>query len=592
MHYKFYLTLFLILSHFIFVGQDLDRINKANYEIDSLIKYNLFDQVERKVDSLLLVVNHTKQEELKLKLLLQKASALDSKAEYAKSLPVYLDVLSIAEKKGYVKIEIKANICISLIHEINKNYDLAYIYLKKAFEKTKKYGFEDMYSTLLVRLSSIHRMMVRNKSSIDAGIIHRLEKIGFVANLDSTLSFAQQAIPFAIKFDNQKDLHDTYFLIGAYYSYHNQHKTAIDYYLKDIATLKKMGSYEDIFLQFVNISKLYLKINEPSIALRYSDSAYTYFSKVPVTVRNSFAQQRAAILHALHQADSAYHFLTMALQLMEESNIYQSQLDLKKLEEEYQNNKKEETIKNKNRLVLLISSLLLLIVLASVLVISKNKKISQQNKIINNQLQDLKKGLEQKQVLLSELQHRVKNNLQYVISILELQKESASHSNIEELIKSNQNRIHSIALLHKKLDVNEKVNDVELDRYVEELSDLVKHSYDHQNKNVNLYVSCQIMTLPIAKAMPIGLIIVELISNSMKHAFSKIKNGIINIEITNDEKTNMNKLHYIDNGPGFDLYATSSKGLGVEIMKGLVDQLNGRIETCKNKGFELIIYFS
>ena len=168
MHYKFYLTLFLILSHFIFVGQDLDRINKANYEIDSLIKYNLFDQVERKVDSLLLVVNHTKQEELKLKLLLQKASALDSKAEYAKSLPVYLDVLSIAEKKGYVKIEIKANICISLIHEINKNYDLAYIYLKKAFEKAKKYGFKDLYSTLLVRLSSIHRMMVRNKSSIDA----------------------------------------------------------------------------------------------------------------------------------------------------------------------------------------------------------------------------------------------------------------------------------------------------------------------------------------------------------------------------------------------------------------------------------------
>ena len=78
----------------------------------------------------------------------------------------------------------------------------------------------------------------------------------------------------------------------------------------------------------------------------------------------------------------------------------------------------------------------------------------------------------------------------------------------------------------------------------------------------------------------------------MKHAFSKIKNGIINIEITNDEETNMNKLHYIDNGPGFDLDATSSKGLGVEIMKGLVDQLNGRIETCKNKGFELIIYFS
>jgi two-component sensor histidine kinase len=90
--------------------------------------------------------------------------------------------------------------------------------------------------------------------------------------------------------------------------------------------------------------------------------------------------------------------------------------------------------------------------------------------------------MDQKQMLLSELQHRVKNNLQYVISILEIQKESASHSNIDDLIRSNQNRIHSIALLHKKLNVSESVNEVDLKRYITDLSELVKNSYDIKEK--------------------------------------------------------------------------------------------------------------
>ena len=126
-------------------------------------------------------------------------------------------------------------------------------------------------------------------------------------------------------------------------------------------------------------------------------------------------------------------------------------------------------------------------------------------------------------------------------------------------------------------------------RYVTELAELVKESYVNEKK-VNLFVSCEVETLSISKALPVGLIIVELVSNSMKHAFTQQPKGIINIEITKDEK--MNKLHYVDNGLGFDFKNVETKGLGVEIMKGLIDQLNGKIETpSHNKGFELIIYF-
>ena len=102
---------------------------------------------------------------------------------------------------------------------------------------------------------------------------------------------------------------------------------------------------------------------------------------------------------------------------------------------------------------------------------------------------------------------------------------------------------------------------------------------------------CEIEILPISKALPVGLIIVELISNSMKHAFKEQLNGIINIEIKQDDNLKKKCLHYIDNGKGFDFENVETKGLGVEITKGLIDQLNGTVETQIKKGFELKIYF-
>jgi two-component system, sensor histidine kinase PdtaS len=268
--------------------------------------------------------------------------------------------------------------------------------------------------------------------------------------------------------------------------------------------------------------------------------------------------------------------------------IQQRERDLKEAKKDYNNSIRQNA---------LIGFLIFFWLLTAVLIRNNRQKqkgvaiLQEKNKEISLQKDEIEKTIEQKQVLLSELQHRVKNNLQYVISILEIQKESVNHNNIDDLIKSNQNRIHSIALLHKKLNVSESVNDVDLKRYITDLSELVKDSYDNKLKNVSLFITCEIEILSITKALPLGLIIVELVSNSMKHAFKNQQNGIINIEITYNAHSKKNCLHYIDNGEGFDFVNVETKGLGVEIMKGLIDQLNGDIETHLKKGFELKMYF-
>lgn len=220
-----------------------------------------------------------------------------------------------------------------------------------------------------------------------------------------------------------------------------------------------------------------------------------------------------------------------------------------------------------------------------------NRKISRQNITINRQVADLSRLLEQKQILLSELQHRVKNNLQHVISILELQKESVGFNNIDELIRENQNRIHSMALLHRKLNVSGSLNEIDLWQYVTELSGLVLGSYENKSRQISLDIKCDIKTMSIEKALPLGLILVELMSNSIKHAFKKHKEGNISVSITRDADTLINVLHYADNGSGFDFGKVSEKGLGIEIIKGLIDQLDGKAATEKGNGFILKVTF-
>lgn len=584
----FKITLLLIVSYCA-TAQDVGSIDKAIQEIDSLLKYNKPNIAEKKVDSLYkFSEKHTVNKKQLLKIRLQKGIAIDQRDESVKALPIYLEVLSEANKYDFIDIACEANIYISLIHEKNEDFVNAYTYINTALAQCKKYKLDLLHSRILIRLSSVHRMMLNN-DAIDPDQIERLAKLGFTASFDSAMLYNKQALSLAEKSKNEKDLIDCYFLMAIYYNYQNKDNSAIEYFLKTIPLYKKLDDYQAIFMQFHNVSKNYLQINETHKAMVYIDSAYKYYDKVTLSTKYTAPLQKSRIYKALNQTDSAYNYLQQAFSVMLTNNNDQSYLEIKKLEEQFQNVKKEETIKNKNRLLAIFVGLMILIAIAGVAFINKNRQINAQNQVINDQLIHLKKVLEQKQILLSELQHRVKNNLQYVISILEIQKESVSYSNIEDLIRSNQNRIHSIALLHKKLNVSDSVNDVDLNRYIKELSELVKDSYDNTSNNVQLITKCDIETLPITKALPIGLIIVELISNSMKHAFKSQENGVINIEITNNEK--FYKLHYRDNGKGFDFENIATKGLGVEIMKGLIDQLNANLETHQNNGFELIIYF-
>jgi len=365
---------------------------------------------------------------------------------------------------------------------------------------------------------------------------------------------------------------------------------ALKYFPEAAKYYVKTNDYGNACLMYDNTSFVLTKIKNYDLAIKYSDTALAISKKTSVPYQVLVTRNRYKLFEEKGDIDSAYHYLKIYTELKEEDVKLDEAANIKAITEKYDNDKKEATIKSKNQQMVFVIALLGLIVIASVLLVYQNRKIKTRNKIINKQLEDLSRILDQKQVLLSELQHRVKNNLQQVISILEIQKESIDFNNIEELVRGNQNRIQSMALLHKKLDVSDSVNEVDFKRYINELGELVKESYDTHKKNVELNIQTDIEIFTIEKALPLGLIITELISNSMKHAFKKRNSGRIDVSIHKGDN-NQYILSYSDNGVGFDFHTITSKGLGQEIIKGLIDQLSGKTTTKNENGYHLSVVF-
>ena len=557
----------LLLSGHIVLAQDIS-VAKEIKKIDSLIDNYQFVLAEKKADSLYKTKIDKNQF---LEVRFRQALLLDKQEESSvESLKVLLSIIDDAENTDLHSLSCRIYLLTALAYEKAQNFELTNLYLNKAYKTYKAYHLEELYSTYCIRRSSYYR---------------------FINKFDLMYSYARQAEKYAEKYQNKKDLEDSYLLMGVYMSKNKNYAKTLEYSFKILKLNKKNYHRSKIALDYNNISYVYVIMKDYPKALLYSDSAYVFYNDADLMYKDYLSESRYKAFEGLGNTDSAYHYFKQYHDNIQVLTAKEEKLKIKKLENQYQSDKREDTIKDKDNQMILIGSLLAVIAIASILLFGKNRQINHRNKIINQQLGELTQLLKQKQFLLSELQHRVKNNLQHVISILEIQKESADFNNIEELIRGNQNRIHSMALLHKKLNVSDNVNDVDFTRYITELSEIVKESYDNHQKKINLNINCEIETITIGKALPIGFIIVELISNSMKHAFKNRNIGIINIETTEGKNGQKNKFYYSDNGDGFDFNQTNEKGLGLEITKGLIDQIDGIVETKTDNGFELIIYF-
>lgn len=205
----------------------------------------------------------------------------------------------------------------------------------------------------------------------------------------------------------------------------------------------------------------------------------------------------------------------------------------------------------------------------------------------------LKKSLAEKEILLKEIHHRVKNNLQIVTSLLKLQAGYVNDDKIKQLFRESQNRVQSMSLIHQKLYQSKDLGHIDFKEYIETVSTHLQHSYGILEDRVVITTDVSNMIMSIDNAIPAGLIINELVSNSLKHAFPGGKTGNIFINAAYD---NYNKEYWFvvrDNGIGIkqvpDLEKSASFGL--KLVNTLVKQLDGIIEIVQSGGTEFRIHF-
>jgi PAS domain S-box-containing protein len=204
----------------------------------------------------------------------------------------------------------------------------------------------------------------------------------------------------------------------------------------------------------------------------------------------------------------------------------------------------------------------------------------------------LSNSLDEKVVLLKEVHHRVKNNLQIISSLLNLQSQYIKEENVHEVFKESQNRIRSMALIHEKLYQTSNMSRLNFAGYVHELVMNLLHSYDTTGK-VNFRMDIEDVLLNIDTAITLGLSINEVVSNSLKHAFPAHRQGEVYISLKEISKDNFS-LIISDNGKGLpeDVDFRNTSSLGLQLVNTLIEQLDGTIEMENNNGTRFIITFS
>ena len=271
-------------------------------------------------------------------------------------------------------------------------------------------------------------------------------------------------------------------------------------------------------------------------------------------------------------------------------NLYSANNDLEKLNRELsseivERRKAEEELKrHREHLEELVDS-------RSGELIAANTKLQQEISERKRAEEQLQASLREKEVLLKEIHHRVKNNLNVIASLLSLQSRYITEPAVIGIFEECRNRINSMALIHEKMYQTKHLSQIDFKEYLNSLISLLSSSYIDMRDKVSVLADIEDLSLDIDTAMTCGLITTELVTNCLKHAFHENRGGVINIRLFSEDGKRI--LSVRDNGIGlpdrFDLKSTNT--LGLQMVEMLTKQLDGTMHIAVNNGTDIRISF-
>jgi two-component sensor histidine kinase len=361
-------------------------------------------------------------------------------------------------------------------------------------------------------------------------------------------------------------------------------------YTHAIATLKEdlaltKDNIDHQIQSMIVLSQCFIHAKQFPHAKSYLDSARHYMhGKVIRPLRIELLATYASYHKSINQPDSAFYFLTAQHHyqdsLNETMNRNKSVLLLGQLEV---TKRRAELLASKNDLLKLtkisaiqqiqVRSLILLVIIMLVSIIVSTI-IIRQKYLLNVRADQIVLQNSRNEILLKELHHRVKNNLQVIYSLLNLQKRRVRNKESDALIQSMQNRIQTFALVHSNLHTTQEFEFVQVDDYVQTLvAHLVQVFQQEGDSPVTIHYDIdRSLRLRLAKITSFGLILNEIISNAFKYAFSDAKKGILSIRVQLQGEQIC--IEISDNGPGKEADLINSGQLGMKLISLMCKQMN------------------
>lgn len=474
------------------------------------------------------------------------------------ALLIFNNVMQLEENKATVNYIDAANYCMHL-ESISGHLDKAATIKKELLNKIDKNNLPIQFA--LFQLSDA-------SCQLKAGKIKEAETL-----IKNGIEIIKQPAHYNIVLLSQ-----AYHIIGSAYRSIGEYEKAY-HFIKEMDRYKdglRMRNIDRITAEFEMQSEIEVRESEINL-LNIQNKLKSEALVREQLLRNSILKQKELIDANLKQQ-----------QLLVEAKQKENEISKQKFSKEHElnlslnreNNLKanmlSEEVKNKKLLIVGLTLLFGFILLTLYLLSNQFKK----NKIIAKQIKDLS-------VMNKEVHHRVKNNLQVISSLLDLQSRSVHDPLLSNILKDSIRRIQSMAFIHQNLQSEEDANKVDMKEYIDTLSRHLFQSYHLDKLKISLITKVEEIMVNTDKAISIGMIINELISNAMKYAFKSADQG--KIEVLFYRHLNEFVLEVNDDGAGIsnDQSIETKKSTGYEIIQAFTKKLKGHITYTNNEGFKV-----
>lgn len=559
-------------------------------------------------------------------------------------------MLDLAKSSKQKKFEGMAYRCFGIVEEYDGNYVAAMEFYKKnlalatevksakntmaalsdisdVYMRTGQYVEAMRYQLQSLQLAEANKDQKSIAGSFNGiGIIYDLQK-----KPEKALRFYFASLKIKTDIDDKSGIANTSMNIGLIYENKKAYNKALEYHAKALALQKELFDDRSTGLSYINMGNIYTSQLRYPTALSAYDSALQYLNKAEYTyglarvyacigdvylqtqepkkavqpLQKSLAlslqtqtfENLKLVYRLLHNLDSMQGDYASALKhyklyvkaadsLVNEKNTeelvtLQLEYDFEK-ERELNQIQQHAEIKNRNTIAFALTGGLVL--LAFILFL-----LYRRSKLLKLRQQETQQNLEEKEVLLREIHHRVKNNLAVISGLLYLQKNRVNDETIKGVLLEGQNRIDSMVLVHEMLYQSNNIAAIDLQSYLNKLINQIAAGFEDKNFQYTIQGSA---TLEPKQAVPLGLILTELITNIYKYAYPGSKNGSFTLEMS--AVSERLSIVLSDKGKGLpeDFDMKKSNTLGLKLVKLLCQQMGAELSFTNDSGTRVSLQFA